>query len=179
MKRLHTSRLTLVQLDLASIEAWIARDGARLEELTSARFAEPVDAPPLFEGDLPRIRDELARGAGESAPWLFVLRETREPVGAGGTAPAGKGVLFLGYSVWSRHQRRGYATEAVGALCAEALARPGIDRVRATIPVGHLVSERVVAAAGFRRVGKDFDPDAGEVGVFELSRPAARESPGR
>ena len=172
MNRLETPRLSLVQLDVSSIEAWIERDGARLEELTSARFARPVDAPPLFEGDLPRIRDQLAKG-GTSAPWLFILRQTREPVGAGGTAPAGKGVLFLGYSVWPRHQRRGYATEAVVALCKEALSRPAVERIRATIPVGHVASERVVAAAGFRKVGKDFDPDAGEVGVFELERGTA------
>ena len=173
MKRLESGRLTLVQLDLASIGAWIERDGDRLEELTSARFVRPVDTPPLLDGDLSRIRDELARGAGAGAPWLFILRQTREPVGVGGTAPAGKGVLLIGYTVWPRHQRRGYATEAVLALCEEGLARPDVERIRATIPIGHAASERVVFAAGFVRVGKDFDPDAGEVGVFELSRRAA------
>lgn len=169
MNRLETPRLLLVQLDLASVEAWIARDAARLLALTSARFPEPVDAPPLFDGGLPRIRNQLARG-GDSAPWLFVLRDTLEPVGAGGTAPTGKGVLFLGYSVWPRHQKRGYAAEAVSALCEHALSRPGVKRIRATIPVGHVASERVVAAAGLRRVGRAFDPDVGEVGVFERTR---------
>jgi RimJ/RimL family protein N-acetyltransferase len=77
---------------------------------------------------------------------------------------------MIGYSVWPRHQKRGYAREAVLALCDDAFARGRVKRIRATIPVGHLASERVVAAAGFVRVGKDFDPDAGEVGVFELSR---------
>lgn len=169
MNRLTTPRLTLVQLDVASIEAWIARDALRLQQLTGARFPEPVDAPPLFDADLPRLRDQLASGR-EKGPWLFVLRETGEPVGAGGTAPAGKGVQMIGYSVWPRHQKRGYAREAVLALCDDAFARGRVKRIRATIPVGHLASERVVAAAGFVRVGKDFDPDAGEVGVFELSR---------
>lgn len=169
MNRLETARLLLVQLDLDSIEAWIARDASRLLELIGARFPEPVDAPPLFDSDLPRIRDQLASGR-EAGPWLFVLRETREPVGAGGTAAAGEGALFIGYSVWPRHQKRGYAREAVGALCENGFSQPGVKRIRATIPVGHLASERVVAAAGFRRVGRDFDPDAGEVGVFELSR---------
>jgi len=169
VNRLETARLVLVQLDLAAIEAWIDRDAGRLVELTGARFPEPVDAPPLFDSDLPRIREQLAAGR-ESGPWLFVLRETREPVGAGGTAAAGKGALFLGYSVWPRHQKRGYAREAVAALCESAFSDPGVRRIRATIPVGHVASERVVAAAGFRRAGRDFDPDAGEVNVFELSR---------
>jgi RimJ/RimL family protein N-acetyltransferase len=174
VNRLTTARLTLVQMDLASIEAWIARDAARLEQLTGARFPEPVDAPPLFDSDLPRIREQLAAG-GDSPPWLFLLHDTGEPVGAGGTAPAGDGALFLGYSIWPRHQKRGYASEAVRALCVHALAQPGVQRIRATIPVGHVASERVAAAAGLERVGTAFDPDVGEVGVFERRRPAGRE----
>jgi len=169
VNRLRTERLELVHLDAAAIDAWIRRDARALLEITGARFPEPVDAPPLFDADLPRIREILKDGP-DSGPWLFVLRETAEPVGAGGTSAMGDGTLFLGYSVWPRHQRRGYASEAVRALCAHGLAQPGVWRIRATIPVGHVASERVVERAGFRRVGKDFDPDAGEVGVFELPR---------
>jgi hypothetical protein len=76
--RLETARPILVQLDAASIEAWIARDAQRLEQLTGARFPEPVDAPPLFDSDLPRIRDRLASGR-ESGPRIFMspLRNDR------------------------------------------------------------------------------------------------------
>ena len=169
MNRLRTERLELVQLDHACIEAWIARDANKLEELTGARFPEPVDAPPLFDADLPRILDTLVDGR-TAGPWLFVLRDTREPVGAGGTAAMGDGTLFLGYSIWPRHQRRGYASEAVIALCAHGMSQPGVKRLRATIPRGHRASERVAERAGLKRVGKDFDPDVGPVGIFELSR---------
>jgi len=166
VNRLLTARLELVQLDFAAIDAWVARDAGRLEELTGARFPQPVDAPPLFDADLPRIRDSLA-GGRTAGPWLFVLRDTREPVGAGGTAAMGDGTLFLGYSVWPKHQRRGYASEAVLALCAHGMAQPGVKRIRATIPAGHVASERVSERAGLKRVGKEFDPDVGDVGIFE------------
>ena len=169
MNRLQTERLDLVQLDGPAIDAWIRRDARKLLQVTGARFPEPVDAPPLFDADLPRIQ-ELLKATPDSGPWLFVLRETAEPVGAGGTSAMGDGTLFLGYSVWPRHQRRGYASEAVRALCAHGLAQPGVTRLRATIPIGHVASERVVERAGFRRVAKDFDPDVGDVGVFELGR---------
>jgi RimJ/RimL family protein N-acetyltransferase len=169
VNRLRTDRLELIQLDAAAVDAWIGRDARKLEKLTGARFPEPVDAPPLFDTDLPRIRQILEDGQA-SGPWLFVLRDSGEPVGAGGTSPLGDGTLFLGYSVWPRHQRRGYASEAVSALCAHGLAQPGVTRIRATIPAGHVASERVAERAGLHRVGKDFDPDAGEVGVFELPR---------
>src|SRR5205807_46615 len=62
LNRLQTERLDLVQLDHACIQAWIARDATKLEELTGARFPEPVDAPPLFAADLPRILDTLVDG---------------------------------------------------------------------------------------------------------------------
>ena len=169
MNRLRTERLDLVQLDYACIQAWIARDPEKLLELTGARFPQPVDAPPLFDVDLPRILDTLVDGR-TAGPWLFILRESGEPVGAGGTAAMGDGTLFLGYSVWPKHQRRGYASEAVTALCAHGMSQPGIKRMRATIPVGHRASERVAERAGLRPVGKDYDPDVGPVGVFELSR---------
>ena len=169
VNRLLTPRLELVQLDFGAIDAWVARDAGRLEKLTGARFPEPVDAPPLFDADLPRIRDSLA-GGRTAGPWLFVLRETRVPVGAGGTAAMGDGTLFLGYSVWPKHQRRGYASEAVLALCAHGMAQPGVKRIRATIPVGNLASERVSERAGLKRVGKEFDPDVGEVGIFERAQ---------
>jgi ribosomal-protein-alanine N-acetyltransferase len=169
VNRLRTERLELVHLDGPAIDAWIRRDARKLLQLTGARFPEPVDAPPLFDADLPRIREILKDGS-DSGPWLFVLQETAEPVGAGGTSAMGDGTLFLGYSIWPRHQGRGYASEAVRALCAHGLAQPGVTRIRATIPIGHVASERVAERAGLRRVGKDFDPDAGEVGVFELPR---------
>jgi RimJ/RimL family protein N-acetyltransferase len=169
VNRLKTDRLDLVQLDHASIQAWISRDGKKLYELTGARFPEPVDAPPLFDSDLPRILDTLLDGR-TAGPWLFVLRETQEPVGAGGTAAMGDGTLFLGYSVWPRHQRHGYATEAAIALCEHGMSQPGVKRIRATIPVGHRASERVAERAGLKQVGRDFDPDVGPVGVFERSR---------
>ena len=121
MNRLRTERLELVQLDHACIEAWIARDANKLEELTGARFPEPVDAPPLFDADLPRILDTLADGR-TAGPWLFVLSDTREPVAADMDAKKRDFIL------------------------------------------------RTAERAGLKRVGKDFDPDVGPVGIFELSR---------
>src|SRR2546429_2209759 len=159
---MRPARVELVPFDAAAIDAWIRRDARALLEITGARFPEPVDAPPLFDADLPRIREILKDGP-DSGPWLFVLRETAEPVGAGGTSAMGDGTLFLGYSVWPRHQRRGYASEAVIALCAHGMSQPGVKRLRATIPRGHPASERVAERPGVQRVGKDFQPDAGPV----------------
>ena len=169
LNRMRTERLELVQLELAAIAAWIARDARMLLELTGARFVDPVDAPPLFEEDLARIRHLVAEDQGDG-PWLFLLRETMEPVGCGGVGAFSQGTLFLGYSIWPRHQRRGYASEAAVALCRSALARPDVQRIRALVPLGHLASERVLAKAGLIRIGEDVDAEVGKVGVYELAR---------
>jgi RimJ/RimL family protein N-acetyltransferase len=169
LTRLRTGRLDLVQLDLASLDAWIARDAQALHDLTGARFVEPVDAPPLFDEDLVRIRAMVAN-QGERAPWLFVLRATGEPVGAGGVGAFSQGTLILGYSIWPRHQRRGYATEAAIALVEHALSLPEVQRVKAMTPIGHVASERVLERAGLVRVGEDLDADVGRVSVYERRR---------
>ena len=64
-------------------------------------------------------------------------------------------------------QGRRLATEAVRALVGWALARPGVARVRATIPLWNASSLRVAEKAGLRPVGTDVDEEAGEVQVWE------------
>ena len=169
LTRLRAERLDLVQLDVVCLDAWIARDAQALYELIGARFAEPVDAPPLFDEDLVRIRAMMANH-GERGPWLFVLRSTGEPVGAGGVGAFSQGTLILGYSIWPRHQRRGYATEAAVALVEHALSLPDVQRVKAMTPIGHVASERVLERAGLVRVGEDVDAEVGRVSVYERRR---------
>jgi RimJ/RimL family protein N-acetyltransferase len=169
VNRMQTERLELVQLDLTALDAWIARDAHKLHALIGARFAEPVDAPPLFGEDLPRIRALVAQQRSDG-PWLFVLRETREPVGCGGVGAFSQGTIILGYSIWPRHQRHGYATEAAAALCEHAFTLPAVERIRALVPIGHVASERVIARAGLVRIGEDVDVEAGKVGIYERSR---------
>src|SRR3989449_543856 len=164
---LHTARTLSHVLGLASrapIEAVRQR-----RQIAAGR--QGIDPKWVEERIGPRLAARTAKDFARTAgPWLFVLRETRVPVGAGGTAAMGDGTLFLGYSVWPKHQRRGYASEAVLALCAHGMAQPGVKRIRATIPIGNLASERVSERAGLKRVGKEFDPDVGEVGIFERAQ---------
>jgi RimJ/RimL family protein N-acetyltransferase len=167
VNRLETARLILIQLDVDALDAWLARDAARLEQLISARFREPVDAPPLFDEDLQRIRDDVAERGGEP-PWLFLLRDTREPVGAGGVSPAGDGVVLLGYTIWPQHQLQGYASEAARALCEHGFSRHRARAIRATIPVGHAASERVAIASGMVRVGDGYEEGVGQLGIWEI-----------
>lgn len=165
-------RLDFPILTVAALEALMAGDPATLERETRARFPDPLAAPPLMADALPVLRDGILADPA-SAPWwarLMVIRATGEAAGSIGFTggPDAEGTVTLGYSVYPSHQRRGFAAEAAAAMAAWALAQPGVRAVRATIPPGHVASEKVAAAAGMRSTAHVIDdPDEGPVAVWE------------
>jgi [ribosomal protein S5]-alanine N-acetyltransferase len=167
-----SQRLEFRPLTVAALEALIAGDRPTLETVTSARFPEPLAAPPLMDDALSHFRDVLLASSddGSWGPYLLVLREFGEAVGSAGFTgpPDALGTVTLGYSVYSEVQGRGIASEAAAALVAWALTQHGVRRVRATIPPEHVASQRVAASAGFLRTGRvEDDPDEGPVEVWE------------
>lgn len=172
MTALASRRLDLPPLTLEALEALIAGDRAAVEAATGAVFPEPLAAPPLMEDALPFFRDVL-RANPEAAPWwsrVLIVRETGAAAGLAGFSggPDADGTVTLGYSVYPSHQRQGIASEAATALVAWALAQPGVRRVQATIPPGHVASERVARDAGLLRTDRlVHDPDEGPVAVWE------------
>ena len=139
-------------------------EGAGPAALGSALGAEvPGDwPPPLYDDGARRsiLRYlESTPGAGGYGSWYVLLAGD----GAGppvliGTAglkglPGPDGTVEIGYSILERHQRAGYATEAVAALLAWAFARPGVRRVVAETFPELAPSIRVLEKCGFRRAG--------------------------
>lgn len=170
---IETERLSMPVLGVEAIEALIAADTRRLEALTGATFPVPLGPPPLMDDALPFMRDKLREAPAEAAWWarLIVLRATGEAVGSIGCVgpPDEDGGIVVGYSVYSAFQGRGYASEALRALVAWALAQPDVRRVRATIPPDNAPSLTVAARAGLRPVGTDQDEEVGEVLVYEVA----------
>ena len=116
---LRTERLTLVALTPAAYAAWAAGDAQALSAATGVPFAD-AEAPPLLGEDLPKIRDLVNARWDPEAPgwwgWLATLTESGEPIGSVGFAGRpDDGVATIGYSVYERHQGRGYGTEATAA----------------------------------------------------------------
>ncbi|MFN8121724.1 MAG: GNAT family N-acetyltransferase [Thermoleophilia bacterium] len=60
----------------------------------------------------------------------------------------------FGYTVFTPHRRRGYATEAASALVAWALAEERLAGVVATTSLGNEASQRVLAHAGLEVIGR-------------------------
>lgn len=64
-----------------------------------------------------------------------------------GLAP--NGVVEIGYGISEAYQGRGYATEAVQAALAWALAQPEVSAVEAETDAGNAASQRVLEKCGF------------------------------
>src|SRR5436309_550646 len=103
------------------------------------------------------IEEMIRRLPGEPGGWVQLSVEERESgllVGDVGLSPADGelGVIKVGYTIAPAFQRRGYATEAVGALVAYAFDSLGADVVRAFADAENTPSIRVAEKVGMRLV---------------------------
>jgi [ribosomal protein S5]-alanine N-acetyltransferase len=176
---IDTVRLRLLSMSLPVLEALIASDAPRLQELTGATFAEPVQAPPLMGDALPVFLDALGEHPEHDGwwSWLAVDRQSGAAVGCVGLAgpPGEDGVVLVGYAVYPPFEGQGYASEAVAALLDYLFRERGdgftVRAVRATIPGDHEASIRVAERCGFVRVGTAEDDEVGTVLLYEAVRP--------
>ncbi len=155
---IETTRLRLIPATVALARAELGdRDGfgRMLGADVPANWPpeSAADALPLFLEWLEAAPDRvgwfgwyaLARDLGEVSPVL---------IGSGGfLGPPRDGAVEIGYSVLPQYQRRGYATEMVGALVRWSLGQTGVTRVVAETELANPASERVLANAGFAAAG--------------------------
>ncbi|MFD7405143.1 GNAT family N-acetyltransferase [Streptomyces sp. NPDC059866] len=98
---------------------------------------------------------------------LFVLVRQEDGRAVGGMgfhgAPDEDGRTEIGYDLAESARGHGYATDALRALAAWALAREDVRSLFATVDRDNLPSQRVVERAGFLRVSED-----GEQFAYEL-----------
>ena len=85
--------------------------------------------------------------------WVVIEAATNTVVGDIGFMgpPARAGVVEMGYSIVPSRRRRGYATEAAGALVGWALDHPGVAAVEAETDADNRASQLVLERIGFRR----------------------------
>ncbi|MEA5050898.1 MAG: GNAT family N-acetyltransferase [Oscillospiraceae bacterium] len=147
-----TARLELIALDARLLELWV-RDLPALErELGIVCRAEPL------EGDfLGIVRGQLAVTQRDPENylwhsfWLLVRRSDGVTVGSADfkAPPDAGGETEIGYGLGKAYEHCGYMTEAVGAMCAWALAQPGVRHVIAETERDNLASRRVLERCGF------------------------------
>jgi RimJ/RimL family protein N-acetyltransferase len=139
--------------------------------------------PPVFEtDDVERIHRQLDADPTNRAWTLHyvllppaTLGEQAKLVGVAGYAgpPAADGIVNIGYAIAAEHQGRGYATEAVGAIVAQAFLDPRVEVVCATTYPTLGPSLSVLRKTGFAHVTSD--PGSGVV-TYERRRPQSGTS---
>lgn len=94
--------------------------------------------------------------------YVLVRHDDGQALGAMGFhgAPDEDGRVEIGYDLVEAARGRGYATEALRALAADALARPGVRSLFATVEPDNLSSQAVLTRAGFTRADDPADTDA-------------------
>ncbi len=176
MTALLTARLELRAVTLPIAVAIL--EGRRREEIESVVGAEMPWAWPgralleqVFIASLDAVRADP-----EMRLWGDRLMVTREgPPRVVGSVifhgrPDADGRCEISYGVEETNQNRGYATEALTATLAWALAQPECRVVEATTTAWHKASARVLEKVGMKRAGKREDAKSGEMVVYAMRR---------
>jgi RimJ/RimL family protein N-acetyltransferase len=176
MGTLLTPRLELVPVTLAMVQAVFREDRQELERLAGAPLPTAWPGRALVERAFSAsleaiIADPEVRLWGDR---MCILRppEARRIVGSVvfHGRPGDDGVAEIAYGIEEGSQRRGLATEAVGAAVKWALAEPGVMAVQATTLPWHTASIRVLEKVEMQRVGTREHDLLGEMLVFERRR---------
>ncbi len=166
-------RLTLVQADLAMLEAAIESSGALSVALGGCAIAEGWE---VFPEALPRARDLRAANpaGGRWGTRLFIVHEPRVLVGWGGfKGPPVDGTVGLGYSIAPGFRQRGLASDAVRQMLEDAFSDPLVEAVIAHTLGEPNASTRVLERAGFARDGDVPHDDFGPLWRWRHDRPTA------
>jgi RimJ/RimL family protein N-acetyltransferase len=134
-------------------------------ELVRPETAKPLSAgepgPWTWIDGTPFDGTQVAAGmiivAADADKWrpewgMYVLVRTDDGVAVGGIGwhgPPDGGTAEVGYDLSESARGHGYATEALRALCAWALAQPEVEVVVARTEAENVASRRVMERAGF------------------------------
>ena len=148
-------RIETARLALASVDEW--RAVANLDRSGRA-WAEdyPTEGDVVIAG---LVVAGMAAPPTDADPWgPFQVRERDSGLAIGGAGfkgpPDVDGCVEIGYGLAPSARGRGYAREAVQALCDLAVAR-GVRAVTAETEAGNVASARVLEACGFAVAERD------------------------
>ncbi len=174
---LETPRLKLLALTLGIVEAVLEARREDAEALVGARMPERWPNREIVERAFSASLDEI-RENPELCLWgdrVLIARDRADDWCVVGSVifrgkPGDDGIAEIAYGVEEASQGRGYATEAVAACVAWALAQPDVRAVQAVTFEWHRASLRVIEKVGMRRVGTREHETLGELLVFELRK---------
>ncbi len=180
---IRSSRLELVSLSPDVVTALLEGRRADAEAVLDASI--PDNWPDERDARFLRLRLEQMQSDPAAQPWLvraLVLDETANVVGHAGfhgppgtNGPGVPDAVEIGYTIFGRFRRSGYATEAVRALIAWAREQ-GATAIIASIAPDNEASLAIVRRLGFVPAGEQWDKDDGLELVFRLDSTASSTS---
>jgi len=175
---IRSERLDLLPFTPEVLEAMMISNADALQRIVGARFPGGV-VPPLMDDALPDILEAMMENPSPWWGWLLVDRGLREAVGAVGFAgpPGDDGKVQMGYAIFPRYERKGYASEGAAAAIRWAFTQPDVTAVRATIPPWNGGSIRVAEKVGMKLSGEALDDEVGTVLVYEIADTIADTDP--
>ncbi len=161
---LPTKRLELESMSPEFMKALLS--GQRAEAEAIAGLVLPADWP----GDDERfLHHRLSQIQADPSiqPWLMRAMVLRGPnrtfvghIGFHGR-PNDNGAVELGYTVYPKFRRRGYATEATRGLMGWALRQHRVGRFLVSVSPDNDPSLAMAVKLGFRRIGEQMDEEDG------------------
>ena len=174
MDVIYSTRLDLIAMSPAFLNASFKGDLETASKLIDLIIpSEWLEAKWLMEMRLVKIRENPAL-----EPWLLravALSETRTMIGFIGfhtlpgadyLNPYAPGSVEFGYTIFSDYRRKGYASEAAGALMDWATREHDVTRFVVSISPINKPSLRLAQKFGFRKVGTVTDIEDGVEDVF-------------
>jgi RimJ/RimL family protein N-acetyltransferase len=170
---IRSERLELVSLGPTLITAVLAPDAV------GTPFRVPPEWPDAHDRAFLELRLRELGTYPHMQEWLVraVVRDGEMIGHAGFHGPPGVNAIGapdaveIGYTIFARHRRNGYAAEAARALVDWAAHEHGIEHFVASVAPANEASLRLVRGLGFVQTGSRIDAEDGEELVFELWRP--------
>lgn len=177
MTVVSTARLDLVSMELEFLDALIEGDFGK-----AATLAELSDAPQWEGGTYGlELRRNQLREDPTMKPWLLrriILRETNVMIGHIGfhskpdppyLMEFTHGGIELGYTIFEKHRRQGYAHEAIKGLIAWAHYTQSVQRFIVSISPTNQPSMALAHKIGFRKFSSHIDPIDGPEDILEFT----------
>ena len=171
---IEAPRLSLRLMPPEAVEACLAGDLAKASHLIDVEVpAELLQEPTALRFAQIRLDDTPGYG-----PWsirAMVLRAERRMVGhirfhttpdPEYLQPYAQGAVEFGYHVFEGERRKGYATEAAGAVMNWAHTEQGVPRFILTVSPTNIASLSLIAGYGFKKIGEHIDEVDGLEHIF-------------
>lgn len=118
--------------------------------------------------------DKIIAQPADAGWWSYLIVHQRDQ-GLIGTCgykgpPNGEGEVEIGYEIIQTYQNRGLATETAEALIAEAFNRSAVKKVKAHTLAEENASVQVLKKCGLHFVHTLFDPDDGDIWLWEIQK---------